>query len=185
MTLTDNIMIAWHSTDSAARDFGINWFGKANALATELGNGNTSMGAGVLAALSPMTSWPENIKKARMVFESGTTYGLTANRDKAIRIANGEPALSVLSGRKVRTFYGNIMLDNLDNVTVDRHAFDAAYGIAGYSDRIGISKGRFDSVESAYRDCARVIGISPAQLQAVVWVWWRENVIANNHGKGF
>lgn len=184
-TLTDNILVAWHSADSDARSFGIEWFGKANSLATELGKGDTSKGAGVLAALSPMCSWPENVKKARQVFDNGSTYGLTDSVSKAIRIANGEDALSVLGGRKVRTFYGNIMLTNLDNVTVDRHAFDAAYNTPGLSDRVGISKGRFDAVENAYRDCARVIGISPAQLQAVVWVYWRENRIANNHGKGF
>ena len=183
--LTDNILIGYYSASTDDRQNGIAWFDRANSLATEIAGGNTAMGAGVLAALSPMTSWPENVKKARQIFETGTTYGLTRNVIKAQRIPLGAAALDVLGGRKVRTFYGNIMLSNLDNVTVDRHAFDAAFNQPGLSDRIGINKSNFDAVESAYRDCARVVGIHAAQLQAVVWVWWRNNRIANNHGAGF
>lgn len=175
-TLTDNILVAYHSASAKDRQDGMSWFNDALALSTELSPDDPRRGAGVLAALSPMTAWPLNRRKAILLFESGQTYGIPDSVDKAMRIYNGESPLDVLRGPKVTAFYDNIV-GNRNTVTVDRHAFDVAYGYPGAY--LGMGKGKVPpialrrEVGHAYVDSARVIGIAPAELQAIVWVYWR------------
>lgn len=170
---------------------GMTWYSNARVLAETLSPNNVSRGAGVIAALSPMTSWPLNVKRATEVFDTGTTKGLSKNVAKAERIFNGEDALDVLSGDKVRAFYLNIMGDHsVDAVTIDRHAIDVACGIVqSDADRAKAIRGKagYRTVANMYVEAARVISfkgpvLSPAQLQAIVWVYWRRNVVPNFHG---
>lgn len=161
------------------------WYASAMALADSLTPGDSSKGAGIIAALSPMTSWPENIKKATMLVETGTTYGLPANVEKAKRILAGENPLDVLGGLKVRAFYLNILGENsAETVTIDRHAIDVAHGRVMSDDERAPWFGKRKNAElvQAYLNVANSLEMTGAQLQAIVWVYWRRNVIANFHG---
>lgn len=193
LNLADNILSAYvKSSDSDISD-GIEWYARALALATELDPTNVRRAVGIIAVLSPMTSWPENVKKARMVYETGTTYGMRNNVSKAERIFNGENPDDVVSGPKVSSFYHNILGDNA-RVTIDRHAIDVAYGkVQTDSERaqaVKTTKARdgYGILRDAYNHVANIISeetgkvITGAQMQAIVWVYWRRNVIAANHG---
>lgn len=183
----NHILGAYMRSSTSDRFDGMAWYSNARVLAETLSPNNVSRGAGVIAALSPMTSWPLNVKRATEVFDTGTTKGLSKNVAKAERIFQGEDALDVLSGDKVRAFYLNIMGDHsVDAVTIDRHAIDVACGIVqSDADRAKAIRGKagYRTVANMYVEAASIIGdLSPAQLQAIVWVYWRRNVIPNFHG---
>lgn len=193
LNLADNILSAYvKSSDNDISD-GIEWYARALALATELDPTNVRRAVGIIAVLSPMTSWPENVKKARMVYATGTTYGMRNNVSKAERIFNGENPDDVVSGPKVSSFYHNILGDNA-RVTIDRHAIDVAYGkVQTDSERaqaVKTTKARdgYGILRDAYNHVANIISeetgkiVTGAQMQAIVWVYWRRNVIAANHG---
>jgi hypothetical protein len=93
-----------------------------------------------------------------------------AMRAQGWRIANGEAALSVLNGPKVRAFYANIMGDT-DAVTVDVWAARVATGLTGKAAEraIGTAK-RYADVADAYRHAARILGVTPREVQAATWV---------------
>lgn len=180
-----NILAAYRACSEDDIAHGMTWYESAMSVADSLTPWNSAIGAGIIAALSPMTSWPENIKKARMVVETGETYGLKANVAKARRILNGESPLDVLKGRKVRAFYLNIIGESsAETVTIDRHAIDIALGKvctdAERSPYFGVKGNR--AMVSAYLSVAETLGITGAQLQAIVWVYWRRNVIRAFHG---
>ena len=164
---------------------GMSWYEDAYGVACKLTPANPSTGAGILAALSPMTSWPENVKKATMVVDSGTTYGLSSNVDKAVRILNGETPLDVLRGPKVRSFYTDIMGLPTETVTIDRHAIDIACGRPlSNSERATFGKDtKYAMLARFYTEVAREYDVTPSQLQAITWVWWREHRAQANHGR--
>lgn len=183
----DHILGAYMRATADDREDGRNWYGEARMLASTLSPDDMHKGAGVIAALSPMMSWPLNVRRAIEVFDTGTTKGLTKNVAKAERIYNGESPLDVLSGDKVRSFYLNIIGDDsVEAVTVDRHAIDVACGmVQSDADRAKAIRGKagYAKVAGMYVDAAAIIrDITPAQLQAVVWVYWRRHVIPNFHG---
>jgi hypothetical protein len=189
----DRILAAYvKSSDDDIAD-GMSWYPRALALATELDPTNVERAAGIIAALSPMTAWPLNVKRAREMYATGTTVGLSNSVKAATRIYNGEAVLDVLNGPKVRSFYLNIMGDDA-GVTVDRHAIDVAVGrVLSDSERAATvkrTKARdgYDILRNAYIHAAAILSeemgrvVTGAQLQAVVWTYWRRNVAAAFHG---
>jgi hypothetical protein len=192
-TMTDNILRAYVLADDADINDGIDWYGRALELAIELDPTNPRRAVGIIAVLSPMTSWPMNVRRAREVYATGTTSGLTNNVRKAERIFNGENPDDVVSGEKVTSFFHNILGDDA-RVTVDRHAIDCAYGKVQTNEErskaIKSTKVRdgYGIIRDAYKHVAQIISnetgkvITGAQLQAIVWVYWRRNVIPNFYG---
>jgi UvrD-like helicase C-terminal domain/AAA domain len=113
---------------------------------------------------------------------------------RGVRIARGEDPNEILNGHKVRSFYNNIT-GEWEDVTVDSHAFSAAMGVkyGSGSDEYGFfaGSGKYNGLTSprsatygvlglyapfadAYRRVAASLGITPAQLQAIVWNQWRK-----------
>lgn len=179
-----NIRKIMHSVTPEEYNEGMSWYVEAYGIAKELTPGDPSVGGGILAALSPMTSWPQNIVRARTLVSTGTVKALPDSVSKAIRILNGEPALDVLRGPKVVSFYHDIMGLENESVTVDRHAVDIACGKAlTDSQRAPFQKGKnYAMLAKMYKDVAREFGVSPAQLQAITWVHWRKNHAVAFHG---
>lgn len=166
----------------AELDEGLNWYRDANAFAQTLDPEHPERAAGVIAALSPMKSWPDNIKLAVVAYESGFARGaLYANTTKANLILAGADPLSVLGGNKVRNFYNSIANpDDAESVCIDRHAFDIAVGrITNDESRRALSrKGVYGAFQRAYVRAARIISndteaVAPSAVQAVTWTVWR------------
>jgi hypothetical protein len=169
---------------TADRAEGLEWYGAALAMAEHLTPGNPSMGAGILAALSPNTSWPQNVVRAKTLVSTGTCGAFGDAVRKAQRILAGEAPLDVLGGPKVRSFYTDIMGLPTETVTIDRHAIDIAVGRPlSNKERASMLKGKgYDTLARFYTEVAREYDVTPSQLQAITWVWWRKNRAVANHG---
>ena len=143
--------------------------------------------AGITAAMSPQISWEKNklqtillIQKMRNGEELTGFMAYKVNVEKSRRIYMGENALDVLGGQKVRSFYGNLMLDD-STVTIDRHALHIALHGTGNEDKSGAitpTPKLYDIAQDAYVDAARILGILPYSLQSITWTYK-----AHNNGK--
>ena len=179
-------------TDDVSVSQGVTWYNRARAHAALLDPNNVSRAAGILAALSPLNSWPQNMRLASEVYAGNRSIGYMSNgANKAYRIFDGEAPLDVLSGNKVRSFYLNIIGDDsVETVTVDRHAVDIACGrVCNDKVRSHWTGGkRYWLTAQMYVRAAQIINsefnteFTGAQIQAITWVWWRKNKAQANHG---
>lgn len=161
---------------------GLNWYtaayDQAVFLADYYSTYSTTQVAGVLAALSPQVSWKRNLELAESAIVSHLSglpiTGQTGdNCTKAQRILDGSSPLDVLGGLKVRAFYQCIMAKGqTDSVCIDRHAL-AAWYCPGQVVWGSLTPKRYHAVAADYVTAARVLGVSPAVCQAVVWCAWR------------
>lgn len=172
----ENIIHVYLSASERQVAEGMSWYDKAHELAAELSPGDVLRGAGVIAALSPRMPWPRNEKLARQAFASGTVTGSTGMFNAlAQRILNGEDPFTVLNGDKTRAFCAAIASPATSTIpTIDAHAHDIAVGrICSPSER-SLGKRAYRELADAYVRAAELGGIGIAQMQAVVWVAWRE-----------
>lgn len=182
-----NIITAYRSATDEDRLAGEMWYAHALAFCRTLDPDNVERAAGVVAAISPMLSWPRNMAVAADIYAGKREGCLKANIAKAVRILDGEAPLDVLGGRKVRAFYANILGDG-EAVTVDRHAIMVADNRTYTSDELKFTAGNVKRITDEYREAAATLSaemgrtLTPAMVQATVWVWWRKNHALANHG---
>lgn len=156
---------------------GLYWYAEAydkcEALAKEYGL-SLEQSIAIVAVLSPKCPWDKNIFNAIVVITGqGTPTALGPNIKKAQRILNGEPPLNVLGGNKVRSFYSNILNRGFDSsVTIDTHILRAV-GRPSFTPKPGV----YNQIVEAFQTVSKWVGYSPAQVQAVVWCYVRENVV--------
>jgi hypothetical protein len=179
--LTDNIARVFETADQTSIETGMTWYDEAHTFARMLGGNKFHRAAGIIAALSPMSGWANNKRKAAQLYRTGdaTGLGLYRNADKALRIYKGEDALDVLGGKKVRAFFATIVEPAGDHdPVIDRHAFDIAVGrVTSDKERSTLSrKGEYERFAEAYRTVAISNSIGAAQLQAITWVSWRKTI---------
>ncbi len=159
---------------------GLAWYLSAHSIAADLASRHgvtVRQAAGVLAALSPQTGWSENIRLADQALSDGEASGHYQDAcDKADAILSGADPADVLGGRKVRSFFTNILFPLRPGaVTVDRHCVDLLAGERGYvNSRILERIGAYATCASVVRDVARELGLLPHQVQAIAWVAWRQ-----------
>jgi len=174
---TDNILRVYSRASKQDIAKGTIWYRDARRVATVIGNGDTAKGAGVIAALSPQQQWETNVKMARHACLTRKASGhFKANNEKANRILRGADPLTVLGGDKVRAFYVNILNGGGDSVTIDRHSLAVAYSrvLDDYArQRIIERKESYPQIVGRYRNRAKILGLSPADLQAITWTTWR------------
>lgn len=166
-----------HATLDQATDTeweaGLGWYPVAHTHALEIGKGNVRKGAGILAALSPQAGWLDNLSMAQALVNDEPVGAPFLHWAEAI-YDGADPEL-VLGGRKVRSFYRNIVEPEKDGpITVDRHAIGIvanAHGdwLAKRLERIGV----YQYVASCYRTAARERGLIGSQAQAVAWLTYR------------
>jgi hypothetical protein len=188
-----NIMNKYKEATPNLLKGGSEWYERAHDEAKKVGGGDVRKGAGVIAALSPLSDWNRNVAEAHEMSKTGTVRSalIPANVDKAHRIMSGEDPHDVLGGHKVRSFFENIHdPSNKEPVTIDRHAYDIAMGhpFVGtgrkstprggggkMSPDIGLSaKNRYDHFVQAYHTAAQNLEVEiPNKAQAVSWVTHR------------
>lgn len=172
------------AADDADQNAGLGWYDVAHELAIELGHGPAA-GAGIISALSPQINWVDNIAAAQRLatgdWEAAQSIGALGDGiSKGLRIMDGERPADVLGGRKVRSFFANILRpDQPGPVTIDRHAVAIAlHGIGGRQphEKWLERAGTYQLVASVYRAEARSFGILPHQLQAICWLAHRHRL---------
>lgn len=174
VAMRHRILAAYDAAAEQHRREGEDWYESARmtarAIAETHGLSERHV-AGIVAALSPRVAWSSNIAGARRIAEAiarrrpePVVAGTLSNRRKAWAIARGAEPEAVLSGPKVRAFFANLLGDD-DAVTVDVWAARAAEGISREP-----TPARYALIADAYRDAARLRGVSPRVMQATVWV---------------
>jgi hypothetical protein len=177
-----NILSVYRSAEQSSVEAGMSWYDDAHAYALYLDPENVERAAGIIAALSPMSTWANNKRKAALTYINGCAAGagLYSNVAKADRILAGEHPLNVLGGRKVTSFYLSIVdpSSTVAEPVIDRHAHDIAVGkVTNDSERQRLGgKGYYDTFAASYVRASKRVGITPKQLQAVTWVEWRNRL---------
>lgn len=182
-----NILDTFAQASPQERAEGLTWYASAHDVARDLA-GDVHVGAGVIAALSPQMQWDENIKLAEAWFRKGKRNGHTSpNVRKARHIIEGTrnpfDVLYPVEGKKVWNFFNNIVTrgEDVTFVTIDRHAYSIALGReCDDKERQSIRRKLYETLKAAYIEAAKHVGLSPAQLQATVWLTWRNRLGGTN-----
>lgn len=199
--MAEHILTTYRAaTDSELVD-GTSWYARAHALARELSPDGVTIGAAVLAILSPRRSWPQNVALARVAFETAkeldsegasteareatwSAFPTTGDqRGKLGRLFAGESPDAVVGGPKVRSFWQTIA-DPLSGgpAVIDRHAMAIALDRVVSADELKIGPADYARFVAAYGLASAVIGQAPAIVQAVTWVAWRRTRAVAFHG---
>ena len=181
-----NICKLYRESTAAQRESGVRWYADAATISAALADKydiTWEQAAGVIAALSPLRSWGDNVNlAARAIANGGLTGG--AFKDsvaKVNRILAGEKVLDVLGGDKVRAFFQCILTGGQTSaVCIDRHALDAATNTRNTDEtRPRLSGKRYREIADAYVRAARILSresgqqLTPSAVQATVWLAWR------------
>jgi hypothetical protein len=141
--------------------------------------------AGACAAISPGMRWDWVLASVRSLLSNPEAKVATYCREfvaRAVRCLRGEDPDVVLSGPKVRAFYGLLSGTALDGVVIDGHAWNIARGVcATFRDRPGytaplagvVTARRYRIAVAAYQEAAEVLGEVPHAVQATAWVHWK------------
>lgn len=136
----------------------------------------------VFCATSPNNDYLGNLRSAASIikgFVEGvpverirvTTYNHC--RDRAFQYLNGTPFLRATTGKKIRSFYLNI-LNPMDPepVTIDGHAVNIwRRRRVNLVDAVG--GWNYERVANDYRRVASDVGLLPNQLQSITWFTWK------------
>lgn len=155
---------------------GMEWYAKAQGIACDIAEatGHDLAGvAGAMAHLSPRTRWSDNVHRTWQLAETGETIGLSRSIEKAtVALAVRGSALDVLDtfgpkAWKTRSFFTNIWTGGRGTlaVTVDIWAARAV----GWGDADLSKESVYGDIADAYSFAAAEVGISGAQMQAIVW----------------
>jgi hypothetical protein len=160
------------------------WYLEANKFAESISKQDKIKVCGIIAALSPLKRWEENMKLAKEFYLTQNCGHTKLHKSKALAIFNltnptEDEICAILfgkSGNKIKSFFINIWRpDARTEVTIDRHALAIALGEVVSEDEM---KGMTTKQYNFFRDCyirtADKIGVKPLLLQSATWVRWRE-----------
>ena len=165
---------AWYaqSTDDERAE-GLDWYPSARREVARIACDYrlpNRMVAHVIAALSPRNKWERNLADAEAFvaaflenrpMPSANTF--SSNRRSAWRVLHEN---AEATGRKVSSFAANLTGDD-DTLTVDTWTIRAATG--GRVDTVQ-NLTEYREVARAYVAVARELGLTPASLQAIIWI---------------
>jgi len=175
----NNILRVWKKTQSNDR---VDWYGKANDFCIRIGlkyNLTSIMVAGVVASLSPVKTWEQNLKIAENMVRSGDCghMGQFKQKAKDILASDGskESILKVLNGRKISSFFLNIIGDTEPTVTIDRHALSIALRLKVTDEMYrGMTQQQYEFFVECYKMVAKVVNEKPTLIQSATWVYFRK-----------
>ena len=172
-----NIIKVWNSATPEQMAEGRSWYRTAHNLADMITEGHAREGAGILAALSPMTNWDLNVDLAKQALREGRPSGHFADAlIKVTKIMAGIDPEAVLPMTSKTGHFFRLINDptDPDAVVIDRHAHDIAVGRRYGSEDRGLGTAtRYATLANAYREAARRLGELPSTVQSVTWVTWR------------
>ena len=182
-----NRIAKWHGMASTAQTIaGMQWYNAAHSLAVALATEHgvaVHQAAQIIAVLSPQKTWETNKREAVAMFNdhfndiapSFKYFATMATVCECHHIMAGE---FVIPRARIKTysFADNIAYPSTSNeVTIDRHALRVAYDDT--TARIGkVTRLQYNDAATAYRRVAASLGIQAYQLQAIVWVTYKDEV---------
>lgn len=200
---TQNIIDCFNRADGESVLEGGVWYEIANSWAEVVGRRVTTyghnplpntterivMGAGIIAAFSPQTSWDNNKTMAWRFAETldKPDWCTDVNYQKALTIVssgsqNRTEYIDGCLGKeayKTRAFFHNIVSPSGDyGPTIDRHAISIYMGRrctvaeAKGGHRYSINK----LIKDAYLQAANELQVHYNQVQAITWVQWRKEI---------
>ena len=139
---------------------------------------------GVVAALSPMKSWSQNIIQARKMILTGDCGHMKSMKSKAERIMKLDRDMSyeemktaisdILNGNKIVSFFHNILEPNETNVvTIDRHAISIAIGRKATDKEQQLTRNQYEFLAQCYQYTAEGLGMTASKLQGITWSNYR------------
>jgi len=149
---------------------------------------------GVIAALSPSVRWGDNKRQAEALCQAYaegedllnvvvTTYGRQAVKAREILSPDkyvGWSLEGALGKRAFKTtaFFHNIRSPRTSrSVTIDQHIVAAAGLIDIWTTG---AQWCYDRVSKAIRELAEEKGLRPCQVQAIVWITWKDIVLPDD-----
>lgn len=176
----DRIYATWQRADDSTLQEGMDWYQDAHDIGVSFAEESgiePIQAIGIIAALSPNTAWFDNIRIARRVCGGDMSGHMGNPLSKCEAILNGADPLDVLGGRKVRSFYTNMLLPTRPgHVTVDRHMIDLITGERGTINQKLLDRpGVYQRTAGMFRAAARREAVLPHQMQAVVWCQHRKD----------
>jgi hypothetical protein len=170
---------------------GLNWYPDAFNYANELSNDfNLPLNkvVGIIAAFSPLKRWEQNKHIAKIFLTGPSLNGLhfTSLQLKAMNIlyhcTTDSDILNELNGIKIQAFFTNILnVNQCKTVTIDRHIINLCIPTAKQSTTI--TKVQYTYLAKCLVECSKKLNITPAQLQAVIWVNYKNNPLIKKQFK--
>lgn len=160
-------------TTLQSRQDGKIWYTRLNRFCRDLGekyNEPTWKVTAIMSALSPRTSFSNNVHDTEMLLKDGENAKLKSPlfKKKALAIYNATCYNEVRSlfkektGRKTLSFWENLMLVG-NRATIDVHMI-RHLGIEG-----SLTDKKYREAEKAIQDYAKKIGLKTYDLQAILW----------------
>lgn len=160
---------------------GQEWYPTAYSIARDMANryGLTiDQTSGVLSALSPITAWDDNIRRAWNALADHANYGTVSRGHTAHSIANvnmilrGEDPDTVLRGNKTNAFYRAILSGGADGIAVvDRHAWNMLLGTVGAN---APTAKQYRTAVDMFDRASQILQVPVHTVQAVTWCAWRD-----------
>ena len=178
---------------------GFNWYENYNKLFNSLSasyNIPIEKTVGVSSALSPSIPWNRAVQYTQFALSNQFTKVkcYTSQIDKAKAILNlpsdnkfftlRDTTLipDILHGNKTVSFYYNLLLEDTDHVTLDRHAIRIIYDIPKNQSNLPLAnsimsnKNKYEKHCDVYRSASNELGYSKAyQLQAITWDYFTKH----------
>ena len=165
---------------------GLNWYGDARIEAERISivSGKPFITVcAVIAALSPMTPWEKNQVDAYEMCCGNTQHIYTtfgANVSKAKRLLNMVDYSAIvdeLNGLKTVAFFDNIFNEESEHITIDSHMLSIAFGKKlSKVERPSMTSYKYHTISDGIKRLADQNNLRPYELQAILWVTWRETV---------
>jgi hypothetical protein len=190
-TAVNNITRVYRMSQPIEREYGQTWYQTAHKEASKIARRYklpVKLVCHVIAALSPGVRWDQNVAQARMMircFVEGTapetgysTYRRNVAKASAM-LALHKRGLKwdhIVQGPKTRSFAYNICYPRSINprVTIDVHAISVCNRYRWTIKAVpGITPATYEDYRKAHVLAARVVGVRPHELQAIVWVTWK------------
>lgn len=179
----NNILRVWDATPESDR---YDWYTETHFYAlniSELGGITFEQSCGIIAALSPLLSWPKNQEYAKLLILEACpanhlpTLKLSSTKAGLIfqQAQSKEDILLILNGKKTSAFFQNILNpQNIDNLTIDRHAISIAINKRLSHKETTLTPKQYQFFADCYQLTARKINQSPLLLQSATWITWRK-----------
>lgn len=160
------------------------WLTEVCCLYAKEGGITVEQATGIVAVLSPMISWRDNLFAARRLIGSGGEDcrgpGFRRNYEKAVKILR-ENDLSVISGPKVLPFYKVLLDHTCSEVAVDTHMLAAYNGVRSYEvDARGWRGPQIKRVAELVKMISEEKDWLISRTQATIWITWKR--ITKGHG---